>query len=51
MKAAEPKSSENEGNQSHGSYNRNSVNKKYMNNDDNGFALGDIIGDQLKDRR
>ena len=28
----------------------NSVNKKYMNNDDNGFALGDIIGDQLKDR-
>ena len=51
MKAAEPKSSENEGNQSRGSYNRNSVNKKYMNNDDNGFALGDIIGDQLKDRR
>ncbi|MDO4912210.1 MAG: 30S ribosomal protein S1 [Lactobacillus sp.] len=23
---------------------------KYMSNDDNGFALGDIIGDQLKDR-
>ena len=51
MKAAEPKNSENEGNRSHSSYNRNSVNKKYMNNDDSGFALGDIIGDQLKDRR
>ena len=51
MKAAEPKNSENEGNHSHSSYNRNSVNKKYMNNDDSGFALGDIIGDQLKDRR
>jgi small subunit ribosomal protein S1 len=25
--------------------------KKYMGNDDNGFALGDIIGDQLKDRK
>ena len=51
MKDAEPKNSENEGNRSHSSYNRNSVNKKYMNNDDSGFALGDIIGDQLKDRR
>ena len=51
MKAAEPKNSENEGNRSHSSYNCNSVNKKYMNNDDSGFALGDIIGDQLKDRR
>ena len=51
MKAAESKNSENEGNRSHSSYNRNSVNKKYMNNDDSGFALGDIIGDQLKDRR
>ena len=48
MKAAEP---ENEGNRSRNSYNHNSVNKKYMNNDDSGFALGDIIGDQLKDRR
>lgn len=28
----------------------NSVNEKYMSSDDNGFALGDIIGDQLKDR-
>ncbi|WP_294601582.1 30S ribosomal protein S1 [uncultured Lactobacillus sp.] len=51
MKDAEPKNSENEGNRSHSSYNRNSVNKKYMNKDDSGFALGDIIGDQLKDRR
>lgn len=51
MKAADSKGSENEGSHSHSSYNRNSVNKKYMNNDDNGFALGDIIGDQLKDRR
>ena len=51
MKAAEPKNSDSEGNRSHNSYNHNSVNKKYMNNDDSGFALGDIIGDQLKDRR
>lgn len=51
MKAADSKGSENEGAHSHSSYNRNSVNKKYMNNDDSGFALGDIIGDQLKDRR
>ena len=51
MKAAEPKNSDGEGNRSHNSYNHNSVNKKYMNNDDSGFALGDIIGDQLKDRR
>ena len=51
MKAAEPKNSENEGNRSRNSYNHNSVNKKYLNNDDSGFALGDIIGDQLKDRR
>ena len=51
MKAADSKGSENEGSHSHSSYNRNSVNKKYMNNDDSGFALGDIIGDQLKDRR
>ena len=50
MKAAEPKNSESEGNRSRNSYNHNSVNKKYMNNDDSGFALGDIIGDQLKDR-
>jgi len=50
MKAAEPKNSDGEGNRSHNSYNHNSVNKKYMNNDDSGFALGDIIGDQLKDR-
>ena len=33
------------------SRNENSVNKKYMSDNDNGFALGDIIGDQLKDRK
>lgn len=33
------------------SRNENSVNKKYMGDNDNGFALGDIIGDQLKDRK
>ena len=33
------------------SRNENTVNKKYMSDNDNGFALGDIIGDQLKDRK
>ncbi|ANZ55332.1 30S ribosomal protein S1 [Lactobacillus helveticus] len=33
------------------SRNENSVNNKYMGDNDNGFALGDIIGDQLKDRK
>ncbi|NRO34069.1 30S ribosomal protein S1 [Lactobacillus helveticus] len=33
------------------SRNENSVNKKYMGDNDNGFALGDIIGDQLKDHK
>ncbi len=33
------------------SRNNSSVNRKYMGNNDNGFALGDIIGDQLKDRK
>ncbi|MDF7638874.1 30S ribosomal protein S1 [Lactobacillus sp. ESL0791] len=52
MKAAEPNNSDNEGSRPHRSRNnRNSVNSKYMNNDDNGFALGDLIGDQLKDRQ
>ena len=52
MKAADSKGSENSGeSHSHSSYNKNAVNKKYMSNDDSGFALGDIIGDQLKDRR
>ena len=52
MKAADSKGSENsEESHSHSSYNKNAVNKKYMSNDDSGFALGDIIGDQLKDRR
>ncbi|RHW53000.1 30S ribosomal protein S1 [Lactobacillus bombicola] len=51
MKATEAKSSDSESTRSHNSYNRSAVNKKYMNSDDSGFALGDIIGDQLKDRR
>ena len=29
---------------------QDSVADKYMNDNDNGFALGDIIGDQLKDK-
>lgn len=32
------------------SSNNDSVARKYMNNDDNGFSLGDMIGDQLKNR-
>ncbi|GGV09764.1 30S ribosomal protein S1 [Lactobacillus acetotolerans] len=51
MKAVDSNNSGNEGSRPHRSYNRSSVNKKYMDNDDNGFALGDIIGDQLKDRK
>ncbi|MCZ9657272.1 30S ribosomal protein S1, partial [Lactobacillus jensenii] len=44
---------EGEGNNARRSASRNdSVAKKYMSdNNDNGFALGDIIGDQLKDRQ
>lgn len=32
------------------SSNNDAVARKYMNNDDNGFSLGDMIGDQLKNR-
>lgn len=44
-------SSDNYSSRPHRSRNENSVNKKYMGDNDNGFALGDIIGDQLKDRK
>ncbi|MDN6028755.1 MAG: 30S ribosomal protein S1 [Lactobacillus sp.] len=37
--------------QHHQNRNNNAVASKYMSSDDNGFALGDIIGDQLKDRQ
>lgn len=44
-------SSDNHNSRPRRSRNENSVNKKYMSDNDNGFALGDIIGDQLKDRK
>ena len=44
-------SSDNHSSRPRRSRNENSVNKKYMSDNDNGFALGDIIGDQLKDRK
>ena len=51
IKAADPNASSNESSRPRRSRNENSVSKKYMSSDDNGFALGDIIGDQLKDRQ
>ncbi|GAA2957424.1 30S ribosomal protein S1 [Lactobacillus kefiranofaciens subsp. kefirgranum] len=53
IKAADPNasSSDNYSSRPRRSRNKNSVNKKYMGDNDNGFALGDIIGDQLKDRK
>ena len=51
IKAADPNASSSESPRPRRQRNDNSVNKKYMSNDDNGFALGDIIGDQLKDRK
>lgn len=53
IKAAESNasSSDNHSFRPRRSRNENSVNKKYMGDNDNGFALGDIIGDQLKDRK
>ncbi|WP_288556867.1 30S ribosomal protein S1 [uncultured Lactobacillus sp.] len=52
IKAADSNASSSDNNSSRPrrSRNENSVNKKYMSDNDNGFALGDIIGDQLKDR-
>ena len=52
IKAADSNaSSDNHTSRPRRSRNENSVNKKYMSDNDNGFALGDIIGDQLKDRK
>ena len=52
IKAADSNaSSENHNSRPRRSRNENSVNKKYMSDNDNGFALGDIIGDQLKERK
>ncbi|KRN92855.1 30S ribosomal protein S1 [Lactobacillus amylovorus DSM 16698] len=53
IKAADSNTSSSDNNSSRPrrSRNENSVNKKYMSDNDNGFALGDIIGNQLKDRK
>ena len=53
IKAADSNASSSDNNSSRPrrSRNENSVNKKYMSDNDNGFALVDIIGDQLKDRK
>lgn len=53
IKAADSNTSSSDNNSSRPRRSRNesSVNKKYMSDNDNGFALGDIIGDQLKDRK
>ena len=53
IKAADSNTSSSDNNSSRPrrSRNENSVNKKYMSHNDNVFALGDIIGDQLKDRK
>jgi small subunit ribosomal protein S1 len=53
IKAADSNASSSDNNSSRPrrSRNENSVNKKYMSDNDNGFALGDIIADQLKDRK
>ncbi|GMM17130.1 30S ribosomal protein S1 [Lactobacillus amylovorus] len=53
IKAADSNASSSDNNSSRPrrSRNENSVNKKYVSDNDNGFALGDIIGDQLKDRK
>ena len=52
IKQADPEnaSSSNERPRARRSSNNDSVARKYMNNDDNGFSLGDMIGDQLKNR-
>lgn len=52
IKQADPEnaSSSNDRPRARRSSNNDSVARKYMNNDDNGFSLGDMIGDQLKNR-
>lgn len=52
IKQADPEnaSSSNDRPRARRSSNNDSVARKYMNNDDSGFSLGDMIGDQLKNR-
>ncbi len=52
IKQADPEnaSSSNDRPRARRSSNNDAVARKYMNNDDNGFSLGDMIGDQLKNR-
>ena len=52
IKQADPEnaSSSNDRPRARRSSNNDSVARKYMNNDDNGFSLGDMIGDHLKNR-
>ncbi|GHV96914.1 30S ribosomal protein S1 [Lactobacillus nasalidis] len=52
IKQADPEnaSSSNDRPRARRSSNNDSVARKYMNNEDNGFSLGDMIGDQLKNR-
>ena len=49
IKQADPNAAKSENN-SRPRRRQDSVTDKYMNDNDNGFALGDIIGDQLKDK-
>ncbi|MCZ3622346.1 30S ribosomal protein S1 [Lactobacillus mulieris] len=52
IKQAQPAAEGEENNARRSASRNDSVAKKYMSdNNDNGFALGDIIGDQLKDRQ
>ena len=50
IKQADPNSNNEESNARPRRRHEDSSVKKYMNDNDNGFALGDIIGDQLKDK-
>lgn len=50
IKQANPDNNSSESSRPRRSSNNDSVARKYMNNDDNGFSLGDMIGDQLKNR-
>ncbi len=52
IKQADPEnaSSSNDRPRARRSSNNDAFARKYMNNDDNGFSLGDMIGDQLKNR-
>lgn len=50
IKQADPSANNEESNARPRRRHEDSTVKKYMNDNDNGFALGDIIGDQLKDK-